>query len=302
MVSSGTVRYPTFGTAGQAGGQPYGEPTYTTTSTIPPAPPAPAYDTNPPGYVSPSKPIQWGKMLKGAAVIVGAVVAVVAAVALVNFGAGFVFGMPGANEVMATAYNFFGGLADSVSTTVVPWLTDLGNSITGLIKSGASWVGTQIGVGSGAQLSASAMEGIKSTAGVVTAGAVGAVAVTKVIPALTDMTSAAAPTGTVIDPTAAQAQTVLAAKSNMLASTAPFTGAHAMHDLTHMAQHTAEHTERPSFAARFSQKLGFTSHADAVRANQPAREPITPRMDASYAAQLEADRARLEESLGQKII
>lgn len=275
--------FSSFGTSGQAASGGYGQPTVTVTSTIP-AKPA-------------SKPIQWGRIVKGAAIITGVVVAAVVGYLALNFVAGLLFANASVSAVAATT-----------AAATEPALGLLGQAaayVQGFVGGIASHIGAALGIGSGAALTASQTATASAALGMVGAGAATAIAAPI---AANQLHQLGTPSAADIDPSSMQAHNagMLASMKSQLASqaTMPMTGAHAMHDLTHLSQHVAEdsHHARNSFMQRFAPKAAFTSHADAVRASIATKQAPTPRNNASYAEQLTEDRQKLEAALGQKII
>jgi hypothetical protein len=273
-----------FGTNGQAASGGYGQPTVTVTSTIP-AKPA-------------SKPIQWGKIVKGAAIITGVVVAAVVGYLAFHFVAGMLLANTAVSAVAATT-----------AAAAEPALGLLGQAaayIQGFLGGIASHIGAALGIGSSAALTASQTATASTALGMVGAGA--AVAIAAPI-ASHQLNHLGTPSAVDIDPSSMQTQNagmLASMKSSMTSHAAmPMTGAHAMHDLTHLSQHAAEEVHqhnRPSFMQRFAPVAAFTSHADAARANIAAKQAPAPRSNASYAEQLTEDRQKLEATLGQKII
>lgn len=276
--------FSSFGTSGQAASGSYGQPTVTVTSSIP-AKPA-------------SKPIQWGKIVKGAAIITGLVVAVVVGYLAFHFVAGMLLANSAVSAVAATTA--------SAATPVLGFLGEAAAYVQGFLGGIASHIGAALGVGSGAALTASQAATASTALGMVGAGAATAIAAPV---AANHLHQLGTPSATDIDPSSMQAHNtgMLASMKSQLASHAsmPMTGTHAMHDLTHLSQHAAEevhHHNRPGFMQRFAPQARFTSHADAVRASIAPKQPPAPRSNASYAEQLTEDRQKLESSLGQKII
>lgn len=275
--------YSSFGTSGQAASGGYGQPTVTVTSTIP-AKPA-------------SKPIQWGKIVKGAAIITGVVVAAVVGYLALNFVAGLLFANASVSAVAATT-----------AAAAEPALGLLGQAaayVQGFVGGIASHIGTALGIGGGAALTTSQAATASAALGMVGAGAATAIAAPI---AANQLQQLGTPSAADIDPSSMQAHNagMLASMKSQLAShaTMPMTGVHAMHDLTHLSQHVAEdsHHARHSFMQRFAPKAAFTSHTDAIRASVVNKQAPTPRSNASYAEQLTEDRQKLEAALGQKII
>lgn len=267
MSNAPTPQYSNFGTTGQA--QPYGQPTVTVTSTIPATP------------AKPHKEINWGGVVKGAAIVAGVAVAAVVGYVALNFAAGFVMQA----VVGSVPANMWASGAVQAANWGAGLLGTAYAYASGFLGAFGSWLATVPGtvgaaIGLTPQLTAASGAAVAHTAGIVGAGAVGAAALHTAVPALGQ-----------IDYTQTVAGT--AAATSLHSAHA----AHTMAEMAHMSHHAAEHAHHSNWTDRFTSKAGNAqTFANTVASRQPI--DMTPR-DGNFAAQLEAETAQLNKQLGK---
>ncbi|MDX2094724.1 MAG: hypothetical protein SFW64_02120 [Alphaproteobacteria bacterium] len=247
-----------------------------------------AYEPSAAETASATPRVNWGRIMKG--------VALVAAVALV--------GVVSYHLLFAAAAPLVGGISAS------PTLSGIAEGI----GQAATWVGAkllyamQFSAGflnsmlqaalSGLGLSGVAWTGAAATQQAVAiagAGAATAVAAHVAAPHLhgladipSDSTALPADTSTLV-----AAQTAQAAAH----------GSTAAHEFAHAAHHAAEsagesHSPQKGWSQQFANKAAFASHSEAVRASQGSKPTLAARAD-SFSEQLNADRANLDQALAK---
>ncbi len=227
----------------------------------------------------PTKTINWGGVLKGVAIVSAVVVAGVAGFYALNFAAGlFMPALVGNTTAGAIAT---GGLG--VASTIGGWL-------------GAGWATVASFVTS---LPAAFVSAFGLTGTITAAQTAGATSALGIAGATAGVAVAAHPAINAFNHlhfTNPMPDTSGATLGSMQATQA----AH-MHNAAHIAQHlaadhTVEQQQKTNWMDRFKGNAGFKSHAEAARATATPAGTITPR-DASFAEQLKADTAKLNQEL-----
>jgi hypothetical protein len=247
--------------------------------------------------------IQWGGMIKGAAIVSLAVVAVGAVYLTLGAASSIILpemtGTVGAmlqgayttaTGMWQTAINFWTPIWGQLSTAVAGVPAALGYT-TALTPENAKMIGTAVQVA-----------GTGAAAGMVTHGLI------------QGMSTPTAPMDTA-------SSGILASMKSTIASAAPLS-AHAMHDITHASHHAAEHTAKhgeklsPGEQPRGWRSMFMNRQAASAQNLAPGEQPrgwshkFTPSQNAAsmasthqprdpnFASQLNADRANLRDILG----
>lgn len=234
--------------------------------------------------------VNWGGVLKGAAIItavaVAGVVGFYAFTALSTYATGAIAASPTASSVAVG----LGQAATWLGNTLLYGIGYVGGFIGNLFSMGLGAIGLEGVTWTGAAATNQAM----GAAGAAAVTAVAAHAAVPHIHALNVGSDVPVDTSSV----STDATGILAAQGAQSIHGA--THAASLHEVTHAAHHAAEttdHDHHKQWSAQFANKAAFASHADAVRATQGERT-ISARSD-NFAQQLNADRASLDAALAK---
>lgn len=284
------------------------------------------YPKNPGTVAAQARPVQWGGMVKGALIITGVVVAAVAGYWLATGGVDLIAQAIGGNSVVGPA------LTDAWN-----WMGNTLGWVGGQLQGAASWIGAQFSGAAGTATAGMAtgpvapavVDSASKAAGVIGALGGGVLAAKHIatLPVMTDHGSAMVAAAPVPAPSPDMAMdhsnAILPQKKAAIHASMSDLGhdGHVLHnaaDLPDMpdmpdemlaakstaskiVHHAGEHAHE-SWANRMAKKAAAASHTHAVlegRAATSATESRIPEPKATYLADLEDSRSKLDAALAK---